>query len=112
MDLLSFNRNEEISVCCSCNWGFKSLHQTIDFLRSIYGSENIKVNDLTCIMPIIFCPENAICFLHLLHIFKSTSHTLEEIDHEMISTDILLLPLKELVSVTRESMCTKYWLTA
>ena len=65
-------------------------------------------------MPLIFYPENAICFLRLLHIFKSTSHTLEEIDHEIISTDILLLPLihKELVSVTSESMCMKYWLTA
>ena len=42
------------------------------------------------------------------------SHTFAEIDHEIISTAILLLPLIQegLLSVTRESMCTKHWLTA
>ena len=43
------------------------------------------------------------------------SHTFMEIDHEIIST-VILLPSaelsRELLSVTRESMCTKYWLTA
>ena len=42
------------------------------------------------------------------------SHAFVEIDHEIISMVILLLPLNQegLLSVTRESMCTKYWLTA
>ena len=42
------------------------------------------------------------------------SHTFVEIDHEIIFTVILLFPLIQegLVSVTSESMCTKYWLTA
>ena len=42
------------------------------------------------------------------------SHTFMEIDHEIFSGVILLLsPIQEgLTSVTRESMCTKYWLTA
>ena len=42
------------------------------------------------------------------------SHTLVEIDHEIISTVILLLPLIQdgLLSVTSESMCMKHWLTA
>ena len=43
------------------------------------------------------------------------SHTFLEIDHEIISTVILLLYADSfkmgLLSVTRESMCTKYWLT-
>ena len=41
-------------------------------------------------------------------------HTFVEIDHEIISTVILLFPLTQegLLSVTSESMCTKYWLTA
>ena len=41
-------------------------------------------------------------------------HTSVEIDHEIFSTVILLLPLIQegLVSVTSESMCTKHWLTA
>ena len=41
------------------------------------------------------------------------SHTFE-IDHEIISTVILLLPLIQegLLSVMSKSMCTKYWLTA
>ena len=42
------------------------------------------------------------------------SNTFVEIDHEIISTVILLLPLIQegLLSVTSESMCTKNWLTA
>ena len=42
------------------------------------------------------------------------SHTFVEMDHEIISTVILLLILiqKGLLSVTSESMCTMYWLTA
>ena len=43
------------------------------------------------------------------------SHTFVEIDHEIIST-VILLPsaesFKKGLSVTSESMCTKYWLTA
>ena len=37
-----------------------------------------------------------------------------EIDHDMISMGILFLPLiqEESLSVTSESMCTKYLLTA
>ena len=44
----------------------------------------------------------------------SLSHTFVDIDHEIISMVILLLPLIQegLLSVTHESMCTKYWLTA
>ena len=42
------------------------------------------------------------------------SHTFMEIDHEITSTVILLLPLIQegLLSVTSESMCTRYSLTA
>ena len=45
------------------------------------------------------------------------SHTFVEIDHEMISM-VILLPSADafiqegLLSVTSESMCTNYWLTA
>ena len=44
------------------------------------------------------------------------SHTFVEIDHEIIST-VILLPSADsfqegLLSVTSESMCTNYWLTA
>ena len=44
------------------------------------------------------------------------SHTFVEIDHEIIFTVVLLpsadLFKKGLLSVTSESMCTNYWLTA
>ena len=42
------------------------------------------------------------------------SHTFVEIDHEITSMVILLFPLIQegLLSVTSESLCTKYWLTA
>ena len=40
------------------------------------------------------------------------SHTFVEIDCEIISTAFILPLIQEgLLSVTRESMCTKYWLT-
>ena len=48
-------------------------------------------------------------------ILSARIHTFVEIDHERISTVILLLPLfiqEGLLSVTSESMCTNYWLTA
>ena len=38
-------------------------------------------------------------------------HAFVEIDYEIISTVILLIQ-EELLSVTSENMCTKYWLTA
>ena len=42
------------------------------------------------------------------------SHTLVEIDHEILSTVILFLPLIQegLVLVTSKSMHMKYWLSA
>ena len=42
------------------------------------------------------------------------SHTFVDTDHEIISTVILLLALIQegMLSVTSESMCMKYWLTA
>ena len=42
-------------------------------------------------------------------------HTFVEIDHEIISTVILLLPLiysRRVVVSYKRSMCTNYWLTA
>ena len=42
------------------------------------------------------------------------SHVFVEIDHEIVSRAIFLLPLIQegLLSATSESMCMKYWLTA
>ena len=50
----------------------------------------------------------------VLNLIPARSHTLVEIGHEIFFLVILLLPLIQegLVSVTRESMYTKYWLTA
>ena len=47
-------------------------------------------------------------------LIPTRSYTFMEIDHEIISIDILLLRLIQegLLSVTSERMCTKYWLTA
>ena len=47
-------------------------------------------------------------------LIPARSRTYAEIDHEIISTAMLLLPLIQegLLSVTSESMCMKYWLTA
>ena len=50
--------------------------------------------------------------LGVASLIQAKSHNFVEIDDEIISTVILLLPLiqEELLSVTSESMCTKYWL--
>ena len=42
---------------------------------------------------------------------QARSHTFVELDHEIIST-VILFPQEGLLSVTSESMCPKYWLTA
>ena len=39
------------------------------------------------------------------------SHSFVEIDYEIIFM-VILLPSEGLLSVTSESMCSKYWLTA
>ena len=44
-------------------------------------------------------------------LMPAQSHGFVEIDHEIIST-VILLPSTELLSVTSESITTKYWLTA
>ena len=44
---------------------------------------------------------------------QARSHTFVVIDHEIFSMVILLLLIQEgVLSVTSESMCTEYWLTA
>ena len=49
------------------------------------------------------------CLAVLSYLF----YTFTEIEHEIFSTVILCLPLIQgLLSVTSESMCTEYWLTA
>ena len=44
-------------------------------------------------------------------LIPALSHTLVEIDNEIISTVILLIQ-EGLLSVTSKSICTKYWFTA
>ena len=48
------------------------------------------------------------------NMIPARSLTFVEIDHEIVSTAISSLPLIQegLLSVTSESMCTKFWLTA
>ena len=48
----------------------------------------------------------------VMSLIPAWSHTFVEIKHEIISRVILLLPLIQegLLSVTRESICMKYWL--
>ena len=48
--------------------------------------------------------------LGVVSLIPSRSHTFVAIDHEISSTFILLPLIQEGLSVTRESMCTKYWL--
>ena len=50
----------------------------------------------------------------VLILIPARADTFVEIDHEIFSTVILLLQLNQegLLSFTRESICTEYWLTA
>ena len=52
--------------------------------------------------------------LGVISLIPAQSHTFMAINNELFSTTILLLLLNQegLLSVTSESMCTKYWLTA
>ena len=53
------------------------------------------------------------CISGVGSLIPARSHTFEEINHEIISMVILLLPLIQegLLSVTSESMSMRYWLT-
>ena len=70
--------------------------------------------------PLYYCQvsstvsSDADCSSTDVSLIPAQSHTLVEIDNEIISMVILLLPLIQegLMSVTRESLCTKYWLIA
>ena len=64
--------------------------------------------------PVAQSVASLIADLGVVSLIPAWSHTFVEIDHEIFSMVILLLPLIQegLVSVTRESMCMKYWLTA
>ena len=49
----------------------------------------------------------------VMSLIPAQPQTLMEIDHEILSTVILLLLIQEgQLSDTSESMCTKYWLIA
>ena len=49
----------------------------------------------------------------VMSLIQPLPHTLVEIDHEIYSRVILLLPLiqERMLSVTCESICAEYWLT-
>ena len=49
----------------------------------------------------------------VVNLIPAWPHTFGEIDHKIFSTVILLPLIQEgSLSVTSESMCTEYWLTA
>ena len=60
-----------------------------------------------------FSPVGTFRLVELIFL-NTTSHIFGDIDHEIISTVSLLLSLiqRGLISVTSNSMCKKYWLTA
>ena len=64
--------------------------------------------------PVAQSVASLIADLGLVSSISAQPSTFVEIDHEIFSTAILLLPLIQegLLSVTSESMCTEYWLTA
>ena len=93
---LSFGGQEK--CVCVCVWGGFNVSCFIILYRD--------VKHIFSTVSITF-PEST-------SLIRALSHTCMEIDHEIISTVGLLLPLIQegLLSVTSESMCTKYWLTS
>ena len=83
-------------------------------LKSSYHNETIKALYKVHNGPVAQSVARPIADPGVVSLILTWSHTFVEIDHEIFSMVILLLPqIKEgLLSVTIESMCTKYWLTA
>ena len=72
-------------------------------------------NDANCILGLVaLSVASQTTDLRVASSIPAWSHTFLETDHEIISIIILILLLIQegLLSVTSESMCTKYWLTA
>ena len=70
-----------------------------------------------CIAQSVMCLTTDVCLIAapwVVSLIPGQSYTFVEIDLEIFSTVILLLPLFQegLVSVTSESICLKCWLTA
>ena len=64
------------SVCCMVS--VQGMLQIYSMLELFFGHisinmQNIKIDKLNLYPAIIFNPENGVCFLRLLHIFKCTS---------------------------------------
>ena len=70
-------------------------------------SNYLRKSDLQSVMSLIADPG-------VVRSILAWSHSFLEIDHEIFAMFILLVPLIQdgLVSITGESMCTKYWFTA
>ena len=97
---------------CMLPYGFKT------FVMSVFSCHLRQVS-LYSLLHFIPCPvAQLVASLAadpgVTCLITSRSHTFIEIDHEIICTVILLLTLIQegLLSVTSESMCRKYWLTA
>ena len=70
-----------------------------------------------CIAQSVTCLTADMCLtvdLGAASLVPARSHTFTEIDHEIVSTAILLpsADSRRLLSVTSESMCRKHWFTA
>ena len=60
--------------------------------------------------PIVQAVASPIADPGIMNLILAQSHTFVEIDYEIFSIVFLVLLIQEgLVSVTSESMCTKYW---
>ena len=81
---------------------------------------NVRFYLAGCVAQSVTCLVTDACLTAdpgVASLIPARSHTFVEIDHEIISTVILLpsavrLIQEGLLSDTSESMCTNYWLTA
>ena len=76
----------------------------LDFSRTISREQIIGLGSAVSNMSDYRCVSD--CRSRGASLIPARSHTFVEIDHEIISMVILQCRM----SVTRESMCTKYWL--
>ena len=99
-----FSRQRTI---CTNNVQFDlSLHSLLDIYRPTPGHIELSV----------MCPTADMCLTAdtgVTSLILARSYTFMEIDHEIISTAILLpsADSRRVVVSYRQSMCTKYWIT-
>ena len=115
--VLAYTNTKSISVCLITKKIFQIILSSVKFWSNILISTKPFAGPRSAVSNVSGYRCVSDCRSRGASSIPVRSHTIVEIDHEMIST-VILLPSADsfiqegLLSVTSESMCTNYWLTA